>query len=566
MTDSNRDEESELLSLPTVDQNQAETLQEAGFETIENIAIATDQELLEVEEMTPYSVGRIKASLRSQNANKRLQEASKTSEETGRVETKYSKELERPPIRQTSIPDTSAFIITLLGIFGIILFSRELSSISLATACITGVLTGAIIMLFDRDGLVSLGLGSIIVPIAGFTLIGTFDSSSSIWNDGLVGSVIVLTLGLVSVWTHPLRISTIYRSLTRIILIAAPTIILAIMGNLWSFPSGGVSNLFEFENFLSFFIFPQSSLEVFPTFFLLLAVTAGVIFLTARILPISELAPSSRRSEVADAVTRLENGVIWVLFITGGAFIISWGIIIQYSVNSFAPIIRIVIFSVGGSPLLRGFLVLLIGISVFAIIFTKSISLFAKLGTSEQPDQIIPFVVGVFILGFAMQFLNPIFNFKTTNSPIPFIMIVIYSGVFTLLLILLLSRALGFIPDRTGPSALVGIGLVSGGIIFGIGFETFTVLVIGVAAGIVSWDLGDFGVSIHEDVGRSSSDPALEISHAVASIVIGTASLIVVFLIWNLGFSPASTGAMPVTLALLISIIAVVTLTITLRG
>lgn len=89
----------------------------------------------------------------------------------------------------------------------------------------------------------------------------------------------------------------------------------------------------------------------------------------------------------------------------------------------------------------------------------------------------------------------------------------------------LLVLSVGVTIGRRVATTIGAGGIVGGGLVAGVGGAPTGATLVAVACGIIAWDLGRYGLGLADQLGRGADTRRSEVTHAVAGIGVGMASV-----------------------------------------
>ena len=326
-----------------------------------------------------------------------------------------------------------------------------------------------------------------------------------------------------------------------------------------------------------------SDLVVTPTggtidvvvFVVVLAATARALAAGVEAAPLVELAPRSRRDQVATA-SRYAIAVclsVWRLSALGWAFVFVAFVtgIADTAVSSIPNAPVSLVGALASSGAVRTFMLATIGVSllVFAalrvgrlvtgdnrdsfrrvaptagggvlsvvvgVVFAERIVTEARSALPEQADPVFENVVG--IVG------EPALALAGLLAPL--------AGLTALLFVFAGLGRLRAVPQRGAPAAVAAAGLVLAAAFAGIQGAPRGFVFGLVAAGMVVWDVGEYGVGLAAELTRRAPTARAELVHVAVSVVVGVAAYYGALVVHDfaVGYrTPSTTAALVVLVA-----------------
>jgi hypothetical protein len=325
-------------------------------------------------------------------------------------------------------------------------------------------------------------------------------------------------------------------------------------------------------------LFPADGPVLSGLFF---AVAVGAIGLSVALwrLPLVQLAPRDRRTTVSKLRSR---GLLAVGMVAAGSTVGWIAVALLEATGVMADLYRTVpllepLLSLTATPLVRVPAVVVGIAAVVAVVFGGLL----RLATSDLSDgfarAIAPMVSVLGLLGIPVPLLVGLL-FRITTSPPEeavgwllvglgaFVAITFVAGLFMLVFTLgPLVGWLGLLPERAGPGALAGFGLLVASAGAAVASLPAWLVFAGVAGAVVVWDAAEFGAGLTVELGHLPATRRIELLHAVGSLAVGVAAVaIVVVLDWLLG--ALVTVSTPAPGAVVLAVTGVLALLVPLRG
>ncbi|MCU4972444.1 hypothetical protein OB955_06795 [Halobacteria archaeon AArc-m2/3/4] len=335
---------------------------------------------------------------------------------------------------------------------------------------------------------------------------------------------------------------------------------------------------------------PSPSEAALVEFSALLALAVVAVWLALAALPIVQLVPGRHETAVSDALDIVDNvlGATFALCVL--TFVVSLAALgnvnrLEAVYYDLSPTLHAVLSTVVESSLLR---LLLVQVILVSFVVAVAVELLAAVGTrrlDDAPSRIVPAILWglLFVVAIAVAApsvlesvagsLEPAQERALTTATEEFgpVVVGLLAGVVGLwfagvaLLAIPAASGLGFVPDRTAGVRLVMGGTFLATVAGAVGGIGTVVLVGGIVATMVIWDVGEFGLGLTEELGRSAPTRHGELVHVAGSVVVG--GLLFAGTIATAGFLAGTTleGAL-VLPALVFATVAAVALTIAIRG
>jgi hypothetical protein len=124
-------------------------------------------------------------------------------------------------------------------------------------------------------------------------------------------------------------------------------------------------------------------------------------------------------------------------------------------------------------------------------------------------------------------------------------LVVPMAGVASLLLVFAGLGRVRAVPQQAAPAAVAAAGLVFAGLFAGLQDAPPAFVFGTVAAGMVAWDVGEYGVGLVDELGRGAPTARVELVHVAASVGVGLLAYYAAFTLQDVaaGLSVASTTA-----------------------
>jgi hypothetical protein len=296
----------------------------------------------------------------------------------------------------------------------------------------------------------------------------------------------------------------------------------------------------------------------------LLGLAALSLYVAVRAVPAIELTPIRRRPVAKARYGRLRTlligltGVAWGVAVLGVAGLLAGVLQAVLSVPPLGAAV-VVVTQLTAIPLLCvAALALLVG--VLAWVARRATAGFESLSTRTVGAATAAVAYSLALFVAVPTFLRLGYVGVTFFLLVPVLPLLVYAG----LLVVLLGFLAGILPGRAASPAVAAAGLVAmglGGALFG--FPSLFVFG-AVTAGLVTWDVGTFGLSVTAELGHIPETRRLELYHGVVAVgigLVGIAGLTVVDLARR---SVGSAIGSPTTMGL--AVLGVVLVAVGLRG
>jgi hypothetical protein len=194
---------------------------------------------------------------------------------------------------------------------------------------------------------------------------------------------------------------------------------------------------------------------------------------------------------------------------------------------------------------LRTLLVVAFVCSLVAIAVIDALLWARNAAASDLAPRVVPFASGVAFVGGVVLFTGPVLarvRDRTPSVATPVleelvdtvggtpVALLVVAG--TLLLFTILAGTVaalghfGFLTDRVAPVSVASGGLFVAALVSGIVGESASVVAVAVAAAMVAWDVGEFGVGVTEELGLTAWSRQGELAHALASGAVGVGGVL----------------------------------------
>lgn len=284
-----------------------------------------------------------------------------------------------------------------------------------------------------------------------------------------------------------------------------------------------------------------------------LVVTWGLVLLAitgARLgigrLPITELAPSSRRAELTASLRRTQSVLsqLRVLAFVSPIAVLSVEALRTNGAVGLTDAYLRALSTVGTASGLRVLLLGGIAFGVGAVVFEQSAKRLTRLRARRAVRRSVPVATGLLLLSVAVQFgselLNPVVagpaaEFRPLIQPLvsqygPATLVVaalvVVGGAPIGLCFVLLTIDYTLLPEADG-AALLSVGLFVAAVGSLLSGRSPLVGFVGVAGSFIAWDITTNAVSLGREVGRAAPTRRTEFVHAGGSLVVAAVGVAV---------------------------------------
>lgn len=303
-------------------------------------------------------------------------------------------------------------------------------------------------------------------------------------------------------------------------------------------------------------------------------------------LPITELAPPSRREEVTTYLTQIQAGLYKLRFLV---FVAPAGVLLIEAVrtNESIPLTDAYLQVLSMLGTLSSLRLVLLGSIVFGIvtvILARSTKQLARLNRRQSARRLLPVGTGLVVSIVSVQFSSDILNLVISGpgaeyrAPVQSLLsqygtvtlilavLVIVGAIPIMLYLGLLTIDYSLLPKQTDGAALLSVGLfitAVGSLLYSrsplVGF-------IGVAGSFLAWDLTTNAVSLGQEIGRYAPTRQAELVHTGGSLIVAGLGVIVAMtaLVLTRTVSPPPENV--ASIAAVISITGLFVLIFSLRG
>lgn len=335
---------------------------------------------------------------------------------------------------------------------------------------------------------------------------------------------------------------------------------------------------------------PSASEVAILEFSFLLCVTAVVVRTAVATLPIEELVPR-RREDATRAALEGVNSALGVTAIAS-AVVLALSVAAVGNANrletvyyDLSPTLHATASAVVESPPLRLLLARLLVVALLVSVGVKALEFAGSRLFEGAPAWLVPAVAwsGLLVAGVAVA-AEPLVDrvrphvgpeggriLLETTEAVGHATVALFLVVLALwivgvaLLAAPVLAGLGFIPERAAGTRLAVVGTIVA-LVAAAGAGASRLAVIGgIAAAIVVWDVGEYGVSLREELGDEATTRRGEFVHAGASLAVGGALLFGADGFARLLEGSTLEGAIPLP-ALALAAVAAVAMTAVIRG
>jgi hypothetical protein len=301
-------------------------------------------------------------------------------------------------------------------------------------------------------------------------------------------------------------------------------------------------------------------------FVFLLAVTGRALAAGVSAAPVVELAPRHRREDVARLSRRIVVGCLSVWRLAALSWLFVFLAVVAGAGNSLASQLPAGLASAFGalasSGAVRVAMLGAVGVSLVVV----AVRWVARVATGDHRESLrrvaptagggfLAVVVGVVladdVVGTARGAVPPGFRELVDRVVVVFgepalalgTLVVPMVGVAALLLVFAALGRVRAVPQQAAPAAVASAGLVFAGLVAGIQRSPPAFVFGTVAAGLVAWDVGEYGVTLVGELGRGTPTARVELVHVAASMGVGLLAYYAAFSLSDLTGGLASASA-----------------------
>lgn len=475
--------------------------------------------------------------------------------------------LDRPSaVGDEGRPRATSLIITALLVVGVLVAAGFLNGRPLVFTSVglLVALTSAGLALLDRDRLGATVVGHLcflpsavaIVAIVGFS--GIFALVSPGVALLVVGGLAAM-FGISSGWTDSLDRGTVTNTLASsglsyLFWLIAMVILLVGLVGLWllrAFLRGLISGAGPVTGLLGMVAVG--------------GVALGALFLAVWSIPAVQLAPEDRRDRTSERYGWLKRRLLL-------AAILPWPVLALLVVLSVTGVLGALVAPVAPvigalSSLGTAVLTVVTAVSLLITVLVRGVR-WAVSGMRN--DTTSTTVVGALLAAFGYVFVYLLAGIVLLLLGGPFGIVAFLAllfvplFVYAALLCLLVAYVVGLVPSRAGPSALSAAGLVTMGLGGAVAGYPSLFVFGAVAAGLVTWDVGTFGLGVTAELGHRPETRRLELYHGVFAVGVGFLGVALLTLLDATRQSVLGGVGTPAAMA--IAVVGVVLLLLPLRG
>jgi len=264
--------------------------------------------------------------------------------------------------------------------------------------------------------------------------------------------------------------------------------------------------------------------------FVLGLVATACVYVAVTQLPLVRLTARSRREARARSVAQVKRALRLVALVAGAAALAA-PLAVLFTPLGLAlssPPGRLLL-GLASSPAVFASLA---GIALLALLSGLGAVVVRKLTTEFDASSTRTVGAAVAAVGYLLL-LSPFglrLGVGSTLGPVAvaFGAILLPLGVFAVAVLVLVALRLGLVPERAGPAALTAAGLVCASVGAAQADLPSLLVFAGVAAGLVAWDVGTFGLGLTAELGHRPATRRLELYHgafAIGIALVGVAAV-----------------------------------------
>ena len=349
----------------------------------------------------------------------------------------------------------------------------------------------------------------------------------------------------------------------------------------------------EVGAFLEYLLVPSASETAIPEFALLLGLTVLAIWAAVAVVPLVQLAPRQYKHRLDDTASSLSTALGRTVLLCAGVLVATSVLPVatgtsdrlEWVYYDLSPLGHAVLSAIVESSLLRRLLAVLF---VSAVVVMVAVGVFAFAGArlaGDSPARFLPALCwgGVVVVAGAvgapmlLDAVSPLLGpeqDRLVQNAIGLLgetvlgvgaVVIALSLTGAVLLALPILSGLGFVPDRSAGVRLVMAGTFLTTVVGAIADVGVVALIGGIVAVMVIWDVGEFSVTLAEELGSNAPTRHSELVHLAGSVVVSVVVLLAAIATTGLldGASPEGAVVLP---GLVFATIAAVALTIGIRG
>jgi hypothetical protein len=456
-----------------------------------------------------------------------------------------------------SPPRTSRLLVTAIVGAGVLFVGTQTAVLGqVIESILTAFVVAVALSLLNDDEPETLALGCLLLAPAGASLTGDL---ISIAGGPPVRALRALALvaaggGLGVLWTGALGNRTLTVAITRFGYALFPLSVTALAAMTWQV--GAVETAALGRPVLAAvwgeLVAPSGPGPRIADFLLLLAVSAYTVRAALDRLPVAELA-RNRHVERRLRQVRTTRETLRTTYRVAAPAGLVLGVLTLVGAGHYEALPGPIVALLGGIAslsVLRTLLVLAFAGSLVAIAVIDALLWTRNAAASDLAPRVVPFASGVAFVGGVVLFTGPVLarvRDRTPSAATPIleelvgavgetpVALLVVAG--TLLLFTLLTGTVaalgrfGFLTDRVAPVSVASGGLFVAALVSGVLGEGTLAVSVAVAAAMVAWDVGEFGVGVTEELGRSAWSRQGEIAHALASGAVGVGAVLTAFVL-----------------------------------
>ncbi|AHG03778.1 hypothetical protein HALDL1_09305 [Halobacterium sp. DL1] len=473
-----------------------------------------------------------------------------------------------------------------VAVLAVVAFAVDDASVSYGNLSVFAAFGGAVLAvstgLASREEPLAVFGASVLAPLGGVAVLAAMALSLSDLPllEGLLDPFVLLALaaaafGAVAAFTGGVGGGAIGRAFSVVVATTALpglAVVAAIVLGL----DAGTGFVAEFGGeVVSLAVTPTGSPVDVVVFFVLLAITARMLAAAVDVAPLVELAPRDRR----DAVARITRWLVVVCLSVWRLFAVAWvaafvALVTGMGQSMVAQVPASVVSVVGtlaSAGPLRPLMFATIGLSLLSYAVLR----LARLATGDHREslrRVAPTVGGgVLAVGVGVVYASQLVTAARDAAPeqaLPLLenavrvfgepalalaaLVVPLIGLSALLLAFAALGRLRAVPQRGAPAAVAAAGLVLAGAVAGVQNASPGFVFGLVAAGMVTWDAGEYGVGLGAELDRRVPTARVELVHVAASVVVGVLAYHGANALYGLSIG-SSVAATPAALAALVA-------------
>jgi hypothetical protein len=296
----------------------------------------------------------------------------------------------------------------------------------------------------------------------------------------------------------------------------------------------------------------------------MVGVAGGCLFLAVWSIPAVQLAPSDRRDRTRERYGRLKRGLLVVALAPWPVLVLLVVLAVLGPLGAFvgpiAPFVELL------APLGTAVLTVVAAVSLLITVGVRGVRwAISGLGNDDLSVNVVGAVLAAlgYIVAYAiavvmLTFLSPVG--LVSVLVIPFLPLFVYAAA----LCLFVAYIVGLVPGRAGPAALSAAGLVAMGIGGAVAGYPSLFVFGAVAAGLIVWDVGTFGLGVTAELGHLPETRRMELYHGVFAVGVGFLGVAALTLLD--ATRQSLLGGLGTPVAMAIAVVGVVLLLVPLRG